>query len=525
MMKPPTRKQLKNEEALLIYAFILSGLILFTVIVRYGRRLCSKISPSSSGPHEPEHVSRAILPIFYKLESRMAWKPFGQPSLGLVILTSTYIIITMTLSSTHLALYRVNHFASRFGWLAAANMALCVFFRLKISPLTLLTGVSHSQLNMLHRIVGYFTVACVSVHAVLYTVHFARKGHWEALLEAGNIQGLGAGVAMLILLMGIFRHARYKLFYASHIAGFVGATILTGLHRPDWAAKLPIVMLLVACIWLLDRVIRGTRLLCNLANNRATFHPLADGGTRLLLKKPAATGAVPGSHCYLWIPHISFHEVHPFTVVDNTPNGLELVIKTHKGFTKSLNELAQRHPGKTTWAAIDGPYGLLPDTAAYSKLVLIAGGSGAAFTFGLMNRIRDHSPGIKLQSIDFVWAVKRTVHLTWFSEHIYNLAKTAPTVNIIVFITSEDGTGSDILHGFPQSNAWDGIRGLITVKHEKMNADKVILDSMQAVEKHQQVLVAACGPSSLMDAVKDSAHSWRTRGSCGLDVHCEDFDD
>lgn len=292
--------------------------------------------------------------------------------------------------------------------LAAANMALCVFFGLKNTPLPLVTTVSHSQLNILHRIVGYTTVFLVLLHAIFYTVHFGRKSRWVTLLEASNLEGVGAAVAMFILLMGIFRHQSYEIFYASHIAGFTVAVVLIGLHRPDWAKKLPVVMLFITCMWALDRIIRAARVTYNLVGNHATFYPLPDGGTRLILKKPSVKAALLGSHCFLWIPRLHLYQMHPFTIISNGPSGLELVIKSHKGFTRTVNEFAIQHPGCATWASLDGPYGALPDTAAYAKLVLIAGGSGAAFTFGLMNRILHHSERTSFQSVDFVWAVKRT---------------------------------------------------------------------------------------------------------------------
>lgn len=292
--------------------------------------------------------------------------------------------------------------------MGSANMTLCVFLGMKNTPLSLARTASYIQLSLIHRIVGYTTALLVLLHAILYTVHFARKDNWATLIEASNVAGLGAGIAMVLLLMGIVRHRHYEVFYVGHLAGFIFAVVLTGLHRPDWHKKLPILMLFIACLWVLDRIIRASRMLYNLVNNHATFYPLPGGGTRLLLKKPSVQAALPGSHCFLWIPRISFFQAHPFTIVDNNSYGLELVIKSHKGFTKGVCEFATQHTSSATWVSVDGPYGMLPDTAVYDKLILVAGGSGAAFTFGLMNRILNYSEKVKIQSIDFVWAVKHT---------------------------------------------------------------------------------------------------------------------
>ena len=367
------------------------------------------------------------------MERRVSWKWLGRPSFKLVALVGIYLIANAVLCSTILALHRVNHFASRFGWyvyffsflspayhlrellsrltrlhrMAAANMALCVFLGLKNTPLVFITPLSHIELNTCHRIVGYMTAFQVLLHAILYTVHFGRGGRWEKLLEAGNVEGIPAGVAMFILLMGIFRHNRYELFYISHVLGFVTAVVLVGLHRPDWAKKLPIVALFTASLWVLDRFIRAARLSYNLLSNEIRCYPLPDGGTRLVLKKPSAGAALPGSHCFLWVPGIRFFQTHPFSIVSISPSGLELVVKSHRGFTKAINEFAKEHPGRATWASVDGPYGSVPDTAHYDKLVLIAGGSGAAFTFGLINRALHTSGAMASQSVNFVLALKR----------------------------------------------------------------------------------------------------------------------
>ena len=287
-------------------------------------------------------------------------------------------------------------------------MALCVFLGLKNTPLALITPVSHSELNILHRIVGYTTALLVLLHAILYTVHFGRDGRWIKMLEQGNVEGIPAGVAMFVLLMGIFRHKRYELFYVSHILGFVTVVVTVGLHRPDWAKKLPIVALFIGSMWVLDRIIRAARLSVNLLSNELRCYPLPDSGTRLILKKPSVGAALPGSHCFLWIPGLSFFQMHPFSIVSVGPSGLELVVKPHQGFTKALSEFAHGYPGRVIWASVDGPYGSVPDTTSYDKLVLIAGGSGAAFTFGLMNRVLRTSEAMASQSVDFVWAVKRT---------------------------------------------------------------------------------------------------------------------
>ncbi|KAI8213467.1 Ferric reductase transmembrane component 5 [Colletotrichum sp. SAR 10_66] len=295
-------------------------------------------------------------------------------------------------------------------------MMLCVFFGLKNTPLSRVAHISHAELNYFHRLAGYVAVLLLALHAIVYTVHFGRQGRLVQLLKKEDLEGIGAGVAMLVLLMGIARHRRYELFYISHIVAFGAAVILTGLHRPNWAKKIPVVMSFTAAMWVVDRMIRGARMILNLINNSATFYSLPDGGTRVILRKPGVKKMLPGTHCFLWIPRIHPYENHPFTVVNNDSAGLELVMKSHQGFTRRVDEFSRSHPNRTAWASVDGPYGSLPDTESYDKLVLVAGGSGAAFTFGLMNRMMSRYDRVKTQSVDFIWTVRQS---GWFSKFMF----------------------------------------------------------------------------------------------------------
>ncbi|KAF7540733.1 hypothetical protein G7054_g1190 [Neopestalotiopsis clavispora] len=501
-MKPPTLKQLKNENALEVYAVFLCGLIIVVSASHWLYDHCSK-TPGPLTPQRLWHRCR-YTKVFERFERRVNSTWLGRPCIGLIFLLGIYILGNVVLSSTILAVYRVNHWASRFGWLGAANMALCVFFGLKNTPLTTLMHTSHTQLNIVHRLVGYSTIFLVFLHAVFYAVHFGRQGRWETLVEEGNIEGIGAGAAFIVLLMAIFRHRGYEVFYVSHIL---------------------------------------------------------DGGVRVVLKRPCAQIASPGSHCFLWIPQIRLWESHPFTIVSNGPSGLELVMKSHKGFTEALYTFASRYPGFSTHASVDGPYGALPDTAKYDKLVLLAGGSGAAYAFGLLNRIIDKPERSTIQSINFFWTVKRIEHLSWFRDHLHNMASAGLPIHITVYITGPKSSANhydaantvvksnemqngmesrSLLQGSassygtiqeadataeqPVSPANVKFAKLCDIKTVRMDTEVVFEKMLRTVNSHDRVLVATCGPKSLMDDVRESVDHWRNKSDLAIQMHSEAFD-
>jgi predicted ferric reductase len=106
----------------------------------------------------------------------------------------------------------------------------------------------------------------------------------------------------------------------------------------------------------------------------------------------------------VWLPKIRLFESHPFTIVATSPT--ELIVSSYDGFTKALHNFATKNPGTAIRASLDGPYGTFPDPTDFDKVVLVAGGSGASFTFGLasnmLQRMHDNSD----KQIDFIWAVR-----------------------------------------------------------------------------------------------------------------------
>ncbi|KAI3576560.1 hypothetical protein IWW34DRAFT_668043 [Fusarium oxysporum f. sp. albedinis] len=554
--KPPSTKQLKNEEALTKYAAFLCGLMLLVIGIRWLRNIYITSPHLKTSASLSTYRREACLLVLEILQRRLPASWFGRPSLGFTVMIGVYLVGNIAFCSSMLAMPQLlNHWASRFGWMCAGNMALCVFFGLKNTPLGPLASVSHSQLNILHRIVGYTTVFLLTLHALVYTIHFGRQGRLVQLLKKEDIEGMGAGVAMLVLLMGVFRHKHYELFYASHIIGFMAVLLLTALHRPNWAKKIPTVMFIIFSMWTLDRLVRLGRLLYNLVNNSVTFYPLPCRGTRLVLKKPGMAAALPGSHCFLWIPRLQLYENHPFTIVSNDSSGLELVMKSHEGFTKAVGGFASRNPRANLWASIDGPYGSLPDVGNYDKLILIAGGSGAAFTFGVMNRIMMQREKLAIQSIEFVWAVKRIEQLNWFRRHLCNIAESAYPISLNIYVTGERSACGSVADDTDSQSSPCGAEREVLLREnafdyetisemgdacgltdqtigdepkcnpllEKLDVDGTISRVVGASGSHHRVLLLSCGPKSLMDAAQDSASKWQMKRNIRIDVHCEDF--
>lgn len=294
------------------------------------------------------------------------------------------------------------------------NFVFVVFLALKNTPLAFLTAYSHERLNILHQIAGATTFLYLFLHACMYTNYFLAAGRGQEIFsEDLNIAGIVAGFAFLGLIVSgvVLRSRWYEAFLAVHIPCFIVAVITAGYHQPNLAKKgLLIGPIVMAVIWGTDRLIRGTRMLANLLGGTyAVIEPLPHGGTRIVLsKKPfgfsGATAA--GRHAFVWIPGIRTFESHPFTIASADSASAEFVVNSYDGFTRDLHTHAVQNPGARLRVAVDGPYGTMPDPLAFDKVVLIAGGSGATFTFGLAARMLNGMGAEAQKEIVFIWAVK-----------------------------------------------------------------------------------------------------------------------
>jgi predicted ferric reductase len=288
---------------------------------------------------------------------------------------------------------------------------------LKNTPLAFLTAHSYERLNVLHQAAGYCTVVDVILHALLQIVSEEQCSNLALFLEREQIMGIVAGLALVTTFTSavFLKPIRYEAFYIVHIVMFMLILISIGMHRPNLSDKSIFIIIVAASIWGSDRLLRASRLMIMAFGNRATIAPLGQGGVRISMHRPLWR-ATPGSHVFLWIPRIRPFEAHPFTVVSTNP--LELVISAQDGFTRDLLSYATANPGATLRASYDGPYGTLPNFSKFDQVVLIAGGSGASFTFGVaLHLVRQAPTSGRYSKINFMWVIREHGKLVSFAPN------------------------------------------------------------------------------------------------------------
>ena len=241
-------------------------------------------------------------------------------------------------------------------------------------------------------------------------------------MTGGQYAAFVAGFSLLSIgFTGLhfFRKRQYEVFYIVHVTlvtailaarkstiGFTSCNALTSLviiHLKQISINAIAVIIVAACMWFVDRSLRLSRWIFHGYGNYCTITALPGGATRVVMTRPVK--AQSGSHLFLWIPSVRKFQTHPFTLVSNNP--AEFVISAQDGFTKALYEAAIQNPKALRRAAIEGPYGNVPNVRNFDKVILIAGGSGITYTMSMAsawmkyNKLaRDSRP------LDFVWTVK-----------------------------------------------------------------------------------------------------------------------
>lgn len=431
---------MRNEQVSWYFAVAMFGLIAVFTISHWSRYLYSRYSSkslrrsyimrlqvaitrcearlSSSELLFTKHLFRSVRHLLIRQISRGT-------SFGHIFLIIAYLGFNITFTVINMSWTSLTTIGKRCGWfvdqtfqnlenhanslrMALLNMTFITLLSLKNTPLAYLTAYSYERLNPLHQIGGYTTVAYMFVHMVTLVQAFTIKHNIAFLLERDQIFGYVCGCSMFITFIAAiwFRRVRYELFYVTHIIMFLIIIIYLPLHIQHHAEKAVYISIFAASIWGADRLLRGSHLLWYVHGNRATITPLPNNGTRLVLSR-SPSRAIPGNHIFVWIPKIRSIESHPFTIVSATETSLELVIAAYDGFTDDLHQYAVKNPGAVLRASVDGPYGSTPNfVKTADRVILIAGGSGASFTFGVALDMVKKLGESSQTTIDFVWSVK-----------------------------------------------------------------------------------------------------------------------
>lgn len=421
-----------------------------------------------------------IRPIRYL---RIRKREISFPSPGVVFLvTAALIFVTLYCFVPQPLYYASIQFGSpplaiRAGMLAVAMMPWIVVLSMKANLVTLLTGIGHERLNVLHRWGGYICLFLSLVHTIPFYVTPAWDKGGLVLFKSffrGQSYIYGTGIAALVPLIFLCAHSlpilrawMYELFVALHVPVsivFLGMLFWhCGNYLTSWNY-----LWATAAIWLTSYLVRlcflnwtNPRRMSWLIGEEAALTILPENAVKVTI--PSQVKWRPGQYVYLRMPGISVFENHPFTLAslcsEDFPSeygeqyrDMVLVFRPFGGFTrKVLNAAIDNGPNHTYRAFIDGPYGgMRRELASFDTVVLFAGGSGitaiVSHLLDLIKKMRDSKAVTK--QVHVIWALKRPETMEWFKEELRICREYAPpeTVHCQFYITAAKRVGPN---GFP----------------------------------------------------------------------------
>ncbi|KAJ5670752.1 uncharacterized protein N7477_006115 [Penicillium maclennaniae] len=441
-----------------------------------------------------------------------------------------YWALNLILALSNVDFERID---KRFGWVSVANFTLLVFLALRNTPLALLSGNSYEKLRPLHKVAGYTCIVTSVIHGITYTVVFAQKGKLEKYKERKNFSGVIAGIAMLIIGFSTIAYVvqeSYEIFYVIHLLMFILILITIGMHRPDFSKSTK--------SW-------------NFFGNNATVTPMKDGAARVTLKRSLYCS--PGSHAFLWIPSIRWMETHPFTLISNEP--AEFLIREYNGFTRDLLKIAREEPGKVLRCSVDGGYGQIANFMKFDRIVLVAGGSGATFTFNIaLHVLKECAAESIARPIDFIWVVRHAASLKWFEKELQQL-QDCPWINLLIHVTRDDAPSDELSSSGSIPVAGKSEKGPLAVENidrgapviadiEKAKGEmtgqtsisvsvirkgrpdiaSLIADCLSQCSLGDRVGVGACGPMKIIESTREVTSRSVFDGWPLIDFYSEEFE-
>ncbi|KAL2830207.1 ferric reductase like transmembrane component-domain-containing protein [Aspergillus cavernicola] len=363
--------------------------------------------------------------------------------------------------------------AIRAGMLAVAMVPWIVALSTRANFISMLTGIGHERLNVLHRWAGYICLFLSLVHTIpFYVTPIWEQGMLEVYQQIlpRNIYVYGTGLAALVPLIFLCIHSlpivrdwMYELFVKIHLPVSIIFVAMLFWHTKNFLSSWSYLWATIA-ILVLSYAVRLTYL--NWMNPLRLSFMIGEDSAVTILPQNAVKVTVPtqmrwkpGQYVYLRMPGIAFFQNHPFTVASlcsgDLPSqygeeyrDLALVFRPFRGFTRDvLLKTVEYGPFKTWTSFLEGPYGgMRRQMAAFDDVIFFAGGSGiTAIASHLLDLIKKMREGKAVtRSVRVVWALRDPESIDWFKEELRICRDHAPlnTVHCYFFLTgAKDNRG------------------------------------------------------------------------------------
>jgi predicted ferric reductase len=434
----------------------------------------------------------------------------------------------------------VAELRGRCGALAAFNLIFTVLFALRNNPLIRILRISYDTFNLFHRwtarLVVFESIAHVSAFLYnTYQVTYSGQSGWHSIswLLGRSISyqsGLVAFVAFGLLMIHSIRplrHAFYETFLTLHRIGIAVSISGVYFHLAKHALpQLPWIYLVITLL-VLELLIRTLRLVFyNLSWRqrswtRVNLAVLPGEATRVTFELPRSWNANPGSHVQIYIPRVAPFASHPFSVawsqpsdqfevckeklpstiddlkLEQGPSTVSCIIRSRRGFTKSLYNLASKSEGDQAqlWGAIEGPYGGFHTLDTHGTVLLFAAGVGITHQLSFVRHLLSghNTDTAATRKVLLVWCIANIEALEWVQpwlEEIEAMQNFRRVVRIRLHISR--------MTSFELQN--HSLPAYLDIKLERCNVRETLDDEILA--QVGAMGVSVCGPSRFSASVR-----------------------
>ncbi|KAI0201348.1 ferric reductase like transmembrane component-domain-containing protein [Astrocystis sublimbata] len=397
---------------------------------------------------------QAFVPIRY-----LAWAT--PPPLGRVLVVFVYwaIIIYMMV---HEAIVKDVYFWERIGyrnaWVTVTQVPLLYLLASKTNMIGLIIGTSHERLNWLHRWVARTMFVTATVHGFHFWDEWVYYDIVQDELDTlPTIVPYGFAAWGILLWMTVtsfkpFRSMAYEFFVIQHVLAAVIFLWVVYVHIPVsarynvWFAIAAISFdrfaRIVTFVW--QNVKLQPKRTCCKGRQRfghSTQITAIGSSMTVLTITDVHFEWSAGQHLYLWIPRIGLIETHPYTIATAHPlpgtcicNSIQLVVRTHGGFSKKLNQFALKAEGagkkETVTSFVMGPYGSPKRYDIFETLLLISASTGASFTLPILESLLESKTTKCTRRIEFLLAARQGDEIEFYQDRLHEAIDKAQSLGI-----------------------------------------------------------------------------------------------
>lgn len=424
------------------------------------------------------------------------------------------------------------------------------------SLITFIFGIPFERLVKWHKLWGFLALATATMHMwcayaianrrrilgdsedeesndggspTFYSLNGPSPNFIKYLTETDiNFSGTIALIAMIALVVpsifSIFRRWFFELWYFPHVISALVALIFALVHKAGN-------VVLVLIWWGVDIATRYILMSGCLYPNTATLKNLPGGIVELSFPKPGSFEYDAGQFVMVALPKLGFAAFHPFTISSHPHQEyVTMHIKALGKWTQRLQALALTKMTNVS-IMIEGPYSSLAvninDRKRYKMVMLVSGGIGVTPMYSIGNDLLHQivHDDRNLKKMKFVWCIRSMDLLHSFQEvgainsgvKVFDQVTgvSSDVLNLDVYLTNKKYRDIENHHDYPE------------VKMGRPDFEKIFKEMHDDALKEQEsaVAVLACGPSPLMDTVRDSCRRWSSAcGGVKFDFHEETFE-